>query len=37
VLESGEVIEHGKHEDLLALDGRYMALWSVQMGEKNGI
>lgn len=34
VLESGEVIEHGKHEDLLALEGKYAALWSVQMGEK---
>ena len=34
VLESGEVIEHGKHEDLLALDGKYASLWSVQMGEK---
>ena len=37
VLENGEVIEHGKHEDLLALGGRYTALWSVQMGEKNDI
>ena len=36
VLESGEVIEHGKHEDLLALDGKYASLWSVQMGEKIG-
>ena len=34
VLESGEVIEHGKHEDLLALNGKYASLWSVQMGEK---
>ncbi len=34
VLESGEVIEHGKHEDLLALEGKYASLWSVQMGEK---
>ena len=36
VLESGEVIEHGKHEDLLALNGKYASLWSVQMGEKIG-
>ena len=35
VLESGEVIEQGKHEDLLALSGKYASLWSVQMGEKN--
>ena len=34
VLESGKVIEHGKHEDLLALGGKYASLWSVQMGEK---
>ena len=34
VLENGEVIEHGKHEDLLALEGKYAGLWSVQMGEK---
>ena len=34
VLESGKVIEHGKHEHLLALGGKYASLWSVQMGEK---
>ncbi len=34
VLESGKVIEHGKHEDLLVLGGKYASLWSVQMGEK---
>ena len=34
VLESGDVIEHGKHEDLLKLNGKYASLWSVQMGEK---
>ena len=36
VLESGDVIEHGNHEDLLALNGKYASLWSVQMGEKIG-
>ncbi len=36
VLENGEVIEHGRHEDLLALNGKYSSLWSVQMGEKIG-
>ncbi|MEC8609025.1 MAG: ABC transporter ATP-binding protein [Candidatus Thermoplasmatota archaeon] len=35
VLESGDIIEHGKHEDLLKLNGKYASLWSVQMGEKN--
>ena len=34
VLEYGSVIEQGKHEDLLALNGKYTSLWSVQMGEK---
>jgi ATP-binding cassette subfamily B protein len=34
VLEYGSVIEQGKHEDLLALNGKYASLWSVQMGEK---
>ena len=34
VLESGEIKERGSHEDLVALGGRYAALWSVQMGEK---
>ena len=35
VLENGDIIEHGKHEDLLKLNGKYASLWSVQMGEKN--
>ncbi len=35
VLEYGSVIEQGKHEDLLALNGKYASLWSAQMGEKN--
>jgi ATP-binding cassette subfamily B protein len=34
VLEYGSVIEQGKHEDLLALKGKYASLWFVQMGEK---
>ena len=34
VLESGNVIEQGKHEDLLSHGGKYATLWSVQMGEK---
>ena len=36
VLESGNVIEQGKHEDLLSHGGKYATLWSVQMGEKIG-
>ncbi|MFA9431785.1 ABC transporter ATP-binding protein [Egicoccus sp. AB-alg2] len=33
VLHDGEVVEAGNHDELLALDGRYAALWRVQTGE----
>lgn len=33
VLEQGALKEEGRHEDLLAQDGIYAALWRVQMGE----
>ena len=32
VLEDGEIIERGDHEQLLDRDGRYASLWSVQAG-----
>jgi ATP-binding cassette subfamily B protein len=33
VLDKGEVVENGKHDDLLRLDGIYAKLWRVQTGE----
>ncbi|MFT4034857.1 MAG: ABC transporter ATP-binding protein [Patulibacter sp.] len=33
VLERGRVVEAGTHDELLALHGRYAALWAVQTGE----
>ncbi|MEG4454990.1 ABC transporter ATP-binding protein [Microcoleus sp. N9_A1] len=32
VMEQGQIVEQGKHEDLLALDGIYASLWRVQSG-----
>ena len=34
VLDKGAVIENGKHDDLIGLNGTYAKLWRVQMGEK---
>ena len=33
VMEAGQVVERGTHEQLVAADGRYAALWRVQTGE----
>ncbi|MAU09722.1 MAG: ABC transporter [Anaerolineaceae bacterium] len=33
VVENGNIIERGRHEDLLAENGLYAALWRVQTGE----
>ena len=33
VLEAGQVVESGTHEDLVAEGGLYAALWRVQTGE----
>jgi ATP-binding cassette subfamily B protein len=33
VLDEGEVVERGSHEELLAADGLYANLWGVQAGE----
>ena len=32
VFENGSIIEQGTHDDLVALDGKYAALWRVQTG-----
>ena len=34
VLEKGELVETGKHEDLIALKGLYYAMWRQQIGER---
>ncbi len=31
VFKEGEIVEHGKHEDLLQLGGKYSELWNVQV------
>ncbi|MCA9893099.1 MAG: ABC transporter ATP-binding protein [Anaerolineae bacterium] len=33
VVENGRIIERGRHEDLLTMNGLYAALWRVQTGE----
>ena len=33
VLESGQIIETGNHEQLLEQDGAYARLWRIQTGE----
>jgi ATP-binding cassette subfamily B protein len=35
VLERGEIIESGRHADLLAEKGLYYAMWRQQIGERN--
>jgi len=37
VLDDGELVEEGSHDDLLAEDGLYANLWSVQVGEVDAL
>lgn len=37
VLERGEIIESGKHSELLEIKGLYYAMWRQQIGEKESI
>ncbi len=34
VLEKGEIVESGKHEELLERKGLYFAMWRQQIGER---
>ena len=37
VLESGQVIERGTHEDLLERDGKYSAMWAAQAEDREDV
>lgn len=37
VLEKGHIIEQGRHEDLLLLNGLYYAMWRQQIGERQEV
>jgi ATP-binding cassette, subfamily B, bacterial len=37
VLEKGNIVESGKHEELLELRGLYYAMWRQQIGERNKV
>jgi ATP-binding cassette subfamily B protein len=37
VLERGQIIESGRHDELLALKGLYFAMWRQQIGEKSNV
>ena len=35
VMDNGMIVEHGEHDDLVALGGIYSRLWKVQTGQKS--
>jgi ATP-binding cassette, subfamily B, bacterial len=35
VMEYGQIVEQGKHEELLALNGIYAELWNIQTGQRS--
>jgi ATP-binding cassette subfamily B protein len=37
VMDDGELVEQGSHEELLAADGLYANLWRVQVGEVDAL
>jgi ATP-binding cassette subfamily B protein len=37
VLEKGNIIESGRHQDLLGLKGLYYAMWRQQIGERSSV
>jgi ATP-binding cassette subfamily B protein len=37
VLEDGRVTEQGSHDELLALEGKYAAMWARQSAEEQDV